>query len=61
MTGALLSMVQQYRHGELGEEVGTIVSTTQKGHTCKLLGVPFDGKWMPFVHFNNLSDVRTRA
>ena len=54
-------MVQQYRHGELGEEVGTIVSTTQKGHTCKLLGVPFDCKWMPFVHFNNLSDVRTRA
>jgi hypothetical protein len=59
LTGALLSTVQQYRHGVLGGGVGTMNMLNSQKHTTHILRAILGSNALPNVHFSSLWRVRT--
>ncbi len=53
LTGALLSTVQQYRHGVLGGGVGTISMFNSQEHTIHIFRVILGPNALPNVHFSS--------
>ncbi len=54
LTGALLSTVQQYRHGVLGGGVGTMSIFNSQEHTMHTFRVILGSNALPNVHFSSL-------
>jgi hypothetical protein len=54
LTGALLSTVQQYRHGVLGGGVGTMSMFNSQEHTIHIFRVILGSNALPNVHFSSL-------
>jgi hypothetical protein len=54
LTGALLSTVQQSRHGVLGGGVGTMSVFNSQEHTMHILRVVLGSNALLHVHFSSL-------